>query len=134
VRAKNDLTPEEFYFRVLPGWIARGLAREIPQPGKQPYYLLRGMTLDEINARWAEVEHEGRRLQALHADSTGPEDDKDGILAAFRHVGHESYALLIERKAVVDESLKTVSAPPVTSTAEKSAGASVHQMCSKPIL
>lgn len=104
-RKGDPLTSQDFYHRVLPGWIARGLARELSIPGKQPHFGFRAMSLNEINARFLAVEREAHRLLALHNDPTKPEYNQPGIMAAISYAGSEMRALLIERKVVFDEAV-----------------------------
>ncbi len=108
-RRRDTLTAQEFYDRVLPGWIERDLVRVVARPRQRSYYLLRPMNLMEINGRIAEIEREARRLGPLL--NTGNPDCQQGDL---NRLGEERMALLVERKARSDQRLTIASHRAIT--------------------
>lgn len=97
-RRRDPLTAQEFYARVMPGWISRDLAREVSRPRKTPYFLLRPMTLEEIETRIRQLEQEVQRIgELLRAKSP---DFRQGDM---NRLGDERMALLFERRARFDQ-------------------------------
>lgn len=119
-RKKETLTSQEFYHRVLPGWIRRGLAREVPRPGKQPLYLFRPMTIDEINLRGRQLEQEVQRIMVLR-EQAKTDDERSDVTAWLYYVGGEIRSVMCARKMAFAEKLDTAQPQPPPPKLEKNA-------------
>ncbi len=101
-RLRDSLTAQEFYNRVMPDWLQRGLAQEEFRPRKPPIYLLRPMSAEEIETRISQIEREAQRMtKLLKAESP---ECRQGDLS---RLGDEHHALLLERRAHLDQRLTT---------------------------
>lgn len=107
-RLKESLNTQEFYHRVLPEWIRRGLAREIPRPGKPAEYMLRPMTLNEVNLRLREVQGQHDKWFPLYNDPARAEYHHPDIFARLSRLQDESRGLKISRRARMDDQLNVV--------------------------
>jgi hypothetical protein len=104
-RKKGALTPQEFYLRVLPAWIDRGLARKEPRlPGKRrQFYYFRSLTLEEVNGRLASAKALFDKNWAFYHDPRKPEYRHPDTHTAILRLQSEIRALRIEQAALLDQ-------------------------------
>jgi hypothetical protein len=117
-RQKETLTPHEFYNRVLPGWIRRGLAREVPRRGKPPLFALRPPTVEEINLRGSELERETERLMVL-LEKANTDAERLDLKALYAIIWREMAGIKYAREAAFGEKLDAACSRPPAPPPEK---------------
>lgn len=104
-RRLHPIPANEFWNRVVPGWIERGLCKELPRSGLAKMYGLRLMTLAEIETRLRFINNRFRPLNRDYNDKDCSQFRDANTHRALVRLQHEAESLRCEQLARFDEAL-----------------------------